>query len=131
MSLNNNVQHNFSINENIIINLITHFFENVVIEEEKFIYNITCKLWNKNNNILNFFKYFKDEYIVTNKIKKIPINISNLYSYYCKWCKNIQYKFVVGKCYFNKFIISNLHGYICDNHISNNLFVDIDYFLTI
>ncbi len=131
ISKNKYSQFNFTINETIIINLITHFFENVVIEEDKFIHNITCKLWDKNSCIQDFLKYFKVEYIVSNKIKKLPININNLYSYYCKWCKHIDCKFVVGKYYFNKFIITNLDGYIRDNHVSKNLFIDLAYFLTI
>lgn len=126
-----NSNSNISINENIVINLISHFFENLVIEEDKFIYNIHCKLWDKNNNIVDFINYFKKEFIDSNKIKRYPININIFYSNYCKWCKTIMLKFVVSKYYFNKFIISYMDGYIQDNNSSKILFIDYNYFYTI
>ena len=131
LTKNNNSNLNFSINETIIINLISHFFENITIEEDKFIYNISCKIWDKNDNILTFIKYFKDEYINTNNIKTKNININILYTCYCKWCKQIECKFVIGKCYFNKFIINYLDGYIQDNSENKNLFINLDYFLQV
>lgn len=126
--LNNNQNNNQNINitENIIINLITHFFEHIVIEDDKFIYNIHCKLWNKNRNIIEFIKYYKKEFIVGDKNKKQYININTFYSNYCKWGKLLENKFIVGKCYFNKFITNYI-----DSYVLNNLFINVDYFLTI
>tara|TARA_B100000902_G_scaffold399914_1_gene473580 strand:- start:4469 stop:6148 length:1680 start_codon:yes stop_codon:yes gene_type:complete len=123
---NKNNNYTISINENIVIDLISHYYENVVIDEEKYIYNISTILWNKNKDIIDFIKYYKNQYINTNKSKRSNININILYSNYCRWCKEFNKKFVVGKNYFNKFIINYFHDFIKDNNLNNALIIDIN-----
>jgi len=116
---------NVSITENSIIDLITYYYEGVQIEEDKYILNIQSLMWDKNNSIIDFIRYYKVEYIDSQKIKRNTINTNNLYTTYCKWCKETGIKFVVGKHYFQKFIINYLDGYVKDN------FIDTKYFLSI
>ena len=116
---------NVSITENSIIDLITYYYEGVQIEEDKYILNIQSLMWDKNNSIIDFIRYYKVEYIDSQKIKRNTINTNNLYTTYCKWCKESGIKFVVGKHYFQKFIINYLDGYVKDN------FIDTKYFLSI
>ena len=128
ISIKNKNNNSLSINENTIIDLISHFYENVVIDEEKYIYNISTNIWNKNKDIIDFFTYFKCEYIDSNKLKRTNVNINILYSNYCKWCKEFKKKFVVGKNYFNKFTINYFQDSIKDKNINNILFVDCNSF---
>ena len=120
----NKSNNNICANEIIIIDIISHFYETVVIDDEKYIYNISNKLWDKNKHILAFIKYYKKEFIDTNKLKKTNVNINIFYSNYCKWCKETNNKFVVGKNYFNKFIMNYFQDYIKDNNLSNNNITD-------
>ena len=60
----------------------------------------------KINNLSIDYKMRKE---TVNAAKNININI--LYTCYCKWCKQIECKFVIGKCYFNKFIIIFIYAF--------------------
>ena len=122
---NNNV---ICINESTVVDLISHFYENVVIDEEKYIYNISTTLWDKNTDIIDFIKYFKTEYVDANKLKHSNINITILYTNYCKWCKELKKKFVVGKNYFNKFTINYFQDLIKDKNLNNTIFIDCNNF---
>lgn len=115
--LNKNNHDNISnINEPIIIEIIGHFFENVVIEEETFINNIKNLLWDKNEDIIRFLAEYKTQTLKLNK-KRI-IKIDNLYSIYCTQQKTHENNFIVHKNYFKKFVYEYLQEYIVDTAIS-------------
>ena len=144
ISLNDRMLSNISISEITVQNLIMHFYESIIIEEDKYILNIKCKLWDKNKSIIDFIEYYKNEYLkneylkneylkneyLNNKIKKELVNVNNFYSIYCKWCKLNECKFIVGKCYFNKFIINYLDNYIKYDSTYKIAFIKTDYFLS-
>jgi hypothetical protein len=40
----------FYISEKNMIDLIQHFYNDIIIEDHKFVHQISCKLWNKKND---------------------------------------------------------------------------------
>ena len=48
-----------AINDSLIIELIQHFYPDVVIEDNKYILHIKCKLWNKRVEVVNALKLFQ------------------------------------------------------------------------
>tara|TARA_Y100000591_G_scaffold333302_1_gene375525 strand:+ start:5850 stop:7529 length:1680 start_codon:yes stop_codon:yes gene_type:complete len=111
----------FNVNDNTIIDIINHFFENIIIEEDKYINNIINTLWNKNNDIILFLDYIKSEYLKSNK--KNDIQLNNLFNCYCKFSRDNKNQFIVNKIYFEKFICEYLKEFIVNkpnNDKSNN-----------
>ena len=125
-----------NITEKNVIDLIRHYFPDIIIEDDKYLLNIQCKLWNKKQDIIDIIKKYKgnkllhDDKSSDNSIdndsddtiysQEIPIN--ELYQYYCK-CKN---KFIVSKRYFEKFIKEESELYIIENN-----FIKVDSFQNI
>ena len=101
------------IKEEEFINLIKHFYPEIIIEE-KFIYGITSNLWNKKEDIINFIKY---------KISTLSDNIYTISSYdfykeYNIYTKKSKSKIIIGKNYFDLFINDHLKSYIHENIIN-------------
>ena len=94
----------FEIKEFNIINLIRHFYPDIIIDENKFIYGINCNLWNKNNDITNFLYYYKEKFVL-NDTHITSISIYDLYSEYTtKYCKKNKNNIIIGKQYFELFM---------------------------
>ena len=49
-----------NISEENVIKILNHFFPNIEIIEDKFVLNVSCCLWNKNNDINNSLDYIKN-----------------------------------------------------------------------
>jgi hypothetical protein len=136
-----------SITEKHVIDLIKHYYPDVTMEDDKYLLNTRCKLWNKKQEILDFIKKYKTIYdnkndsnstinstdnLIDNGIgigngnennmysQELPIN--ELYQYYCK-CKN---KFITSKHYFERFIKEESELYIVENS-----FIKVDSFKNI
>lgn len=106
--------------EKLILDLIKHFYNDVCIEDNKYIVNVKCKLWDKIDDIHTFLTNIKIQYVNSNRT--IPISISELYDYYCKLSQNNQY--IVSKRYFDKYINDTLHEYIDTYTISTNWWIN-------
>jgi hypothetical protein len=78
-----------TITEQNIIDIIQHYYTEIVILDKKHISHISCKLWNKNNDIETFI--FSNEEHLKN------IDSNELYSLYCEYNKNQR---IVSKQYF-------------------------------
>ena len=77
-----------NISENILLNVIKHFCEEIIVEDNKYVYGLEGKLWNKKNDITEFLSNIDNEKHKT-------------YSKYCKWCKEKGKKFIASKSYFD------------------------------
>lgn len=111
-----------NINEENILKIITHFFSNVDVFEDKFISNIQCSLWNKQKDIDDSLDFIKN-YIKSNNQSITLLSIDDTYNYYCKFVLSPTYKFIVSKRYFEKYIYTKLSSYIVyDNFISEEWF---------
>ena len=103
----------FEIKESNIINLIIHFYPDIIIDNNKFIYGISCNIWNKNNDISNFLDYYKDKFL-TKDNNILTTSIYDLYSEYStKYCKKNKQNIIIGKQYFELFMSEYYKNNIC------------------
>jgi hypothetical protein len=114
---------NGNINEDNIIKIISHFFPNIEIIEDKFILNITCGLWNKQNDINSSLVFIKNYFNNTNNNNLLSFD--DAYDCYCKFISTGTYKFVVSKRYFEKYLYMKLHDFIVyDKFINHSWFIE-------
>jgi hypothetical protein len=110
-----------NVNEKIILDLIKHYYPDISIEDNKYIYQIKCKLWDKRKDIIDSLKKYKT---LTPHVdfysEEIPIN--EIYQIYC----GSKYKFIASKKYFEKFIKEESELFITeDNFIKVKSFENI------
>ena len=92
--------------------------------EDKFVLNITCIIWNKNNDINCSFKYIKEQINYSNE--NTLISFDDAYNYYYKLCNYKGYKFIVSKRYFEKYLY-----YEIAEHIVYEKFIETKWFQNI
>ena len=100
-----------NISEENVIKILTHFCPNIEIIEDKYVLNVSCCLWNKNDDINNSFEYIKNQ--IKAEYKLALISFDDAYNYYYKYCNNIHsQKSIVSKRYFEKYLYFKLSEYI-------------------
>ena len=110
-----------NIDENSILDLIRHYYPDIFIDEDKYLLNTKCKLWNKKDDIINSLKKYKLISPLT-EMYTDEIPITEMYQNYC----GNKNKFTVSKRYFEKFIKEESALYIIeDNFIKVNSFENI------
>jgi hypothetical protein len=102
-------------NETDIIKILNHYFPQVEIDDNKYINNILCNLWNKNDEINEMLQDYKTNklLIIQQDISEELISFDELYENYKNYCnakiilceKNTP---VISKQYFEKFIEKRL-----------------------
>ena len=90
---------NICISEKNMIDLIQHFYNDIVVEDDKYVQQICCKLWNKKSDIINILNNYK----MSKKGFLTSISLHNVYQYYCEDSKDKQY--IISKRYFEKGLI--------------------------
>jgi len=83
-----------SINETLAIELIQHFYSDIVIENSKYILHTRCKLWNKYEEVVNALNEFRLKY-------NEEEDMYDSYLFYCQKTKN-KYNLLASKQYFEK-----------------------------
>jgi hypothetical protein len=125
-SLFKKVYPDINMSEDDMLKIIKHFFNPYVeILNNKYILNIQCFLWNKKNDIENFFDYYKANLL--NSEEKFPdlISFDELYKQYHSFCHANMYvnktiSMVVSKDYFEKYINNILYKHVqFDKFIGN------------
>ncbi len=86
-----------------IVSVLKHYFENINIEDNKFLFGWSCKLWNKEADLDTFIETIKEEHKC--------ISIYEAYLEYTKYSNN---GLTVSKRYFEKYLEENCHEYIDD-----------------
>lgn len=106
------------INENSILNLIRHFYPSVIIDG-KYISNISCNLWNKQNDITQFISK-KYNIMGSDLSLKKTFSLYELYiEYSTVYCKKNKNLIVISKNYFDLYITNILTNY--DKNIDFNI----------
>lgn len=119
-----------TISEKDVLKLITHFFTDINIIENKYILNVSCStlLWNKNANImesLDIYKQLTNKYDNNNltdisNISNNPTDLSNnhviisfddLYQNYINYCHEKHF-LIVNKKYFEKYVSYKLKDFV-------------------
>lgn len=85
-----------NISDRQIIDLLLHFYPDVEIEEDKFIYKIKCNLWDKTTDIQSMLI----DYDFT------TLSIYDAYEKYCK-IQRRENKMIVTKYFFEKYVFEN------------------------
>ena len=106
-----------TITEDIIIKIIKHFFPLIEIEDNKFVLNITCSLWNKTDDIDNSFEFIK-QYLKSTQTLSL-ISFDDVYNAYYKYCKKNMIIFIVSKRFFEKYLYFKLKDYIVYDRFIN------------
>ena len=99
-----------SINDDKILQILKHYYDNILIQDKN-VLNISCKLWNKYNDITNFLTFYKNK-LIFNK-EKYPQSLVCIYSEYINYSK--KYMCVVNKNYFIEFLKNEYNNYIEDD----------------
>ena len=86
--------------DDIIIDMIHHFFPNIQIEDDKYVQGIKCSLWNKYEDI--------EQFLFNLDVQRQNISdycsLLSLYNTYVQYCSNMQSKTIciANKKYFEK-----------------------------
>ena len=111
-SANSNINVN-NISDSVIIGMIRHFYPDVIIEDDKYLINIGCRMWNKKTEINKYLDLFKSQCITNNL--SIPQPLYNAYEYYCSQCYASSSRRAVSKRYFEKFFMEDYTEYLDEN----------------
>ena len=103
-----------NISEENVLKILKHFFPAIEIVEDKYVLNVNCTIWNKMEDIVNSFIYIKEQIKEQIKIETnlALISFDDAYNYYYKFCKINDYKFIVSKRYFEKYLYFKLSEYV-------------------
>ena len=69
-----------TINEEVILKVIRHFYPDIVIEDDKYLLHVKCSLWDKRTDILNSLELFK--YECNSKQQTVPSSLYDAYEFY-------------------------------------------------
>ena len=110
-----------SMNEELILDLIQHFYPDIVIENKKFILHIGCKLWDKNSDIFNSINHFREKCIQDKECENQ--SLYDLYKFYCNQYtnSNINSICIASKKYFDKFVSTYLKDMLDKEHIISTI----------
>lgn len=98
------------INDNSILNLIRHFYPSIIIDG-KYISNISCNKWNKQNDIIQFISKKYNSISGDLSLKK-TFSLYELYiEYSTVYCKKNKNLIVISKNYFDLYITNILTNY--------------------
>lgn len=101
---------NGNISEENVLKILKHFFPHIEIIENKYILNVRCGVWDKNNEIEKSFHYIKKQ--IQNTHNLALISFDDAYNYYYKFCNSESNKLIVSKRYFEKYLYSKIPKHI-------------------
>ena len=108
-----------------LLDLIRHFYPDVIIEDDKYLIKVGIKpeIWNKRKEIEEFNEYYKTSAATAGS----SMNSQSLYSIYQSYCK---YAFdkgysVISKRWFEKYFISKYEIFLIDNAIVSSKWFQI------
>lgn len=120
---NEQLMSNGNITEENILKILKHFFPNIEIIEDKFVLNVSCSLWDKINDIEKSFYYIKEQ--IKSQHNLALISFDDSYNYYYKYCNTNEFKTIVSKLYFEKYLY-----YKYSDHIVYEKFIETSLFLS-
>ena len=96
-----------------LLGILRHFYPDIVIEDDKYILNVGCSLWNKNAEIEDYLQQFKDQCVTMNL--SFPQPLYNAYEYYCGRCYSTSKRCIISKRYFEKYFMEEYAEYLDEN----------------
>ena len=101
------------VSDAILLGMLRHFYPDVIIEDDKYILNIGCKLWDKTAEIDEYLEQFKQQCLANNH--SFPQPLYNAYEYYCGRCYSAAKRRIISKRYFEKYFMEEYADYIDEN----------------
>jgi hypothetical protein len=102
-----------SVSDATLIGMLRHFYTDIIIEDDKYILNVGCKLWDKNTEINDYLEEFKQQCLSNNH--SFPQPLYNAYEYYCGRCYSTAKRRIISKRYFEKYFIEEYANYLDEN----------------
>ena len=101
------------VSDAILLGMLRHFYPDIIIEDDKYILNIGCKLWDKTAEIDEYLEQFKQQCLANNH--SFPQPLYNAYEYYCGRCYSAAKRRIISKRYFEKYFMEEYADYIDEN----------------
>jgi hypothetical protein len=98
--------------DELLLELIRHFYPDVAIEEDKYILNIKCSLWDKRQDVLNSLELFKMTCLETEETA-----LQSLYGAYQFYSTQNKADCVVSKCYFEKVAMEVMGPFVDEDEV--------------
>ena len=96
-----------------LLGILRHFYPDVIIEDDKYILNVGCLLWDKNTEINEYLEQFKHQCVTHNL--SFPQPLYNAYEYYCGKCYLVAKRRIISKRYFEKYFVEEYAEYLDEN----------------
>ena len=96
-----------------LLGILRHFYPDVVIEDDKYILNVGCLLWDKKAEINEYLDQFKNQCVTHNH--SFPQPLYNAYEYYCGKCYLVAKRHIISKRYFEKYFVDEYAEYLDEN----------------
>jgi hypothetical protein len=108
-----------------LLGILRHFYPDVIIEDDKYILNVGCALWNKNAEINEYLEQFRDHCVALNL--SFPQPLYNAYEYYCGKCYLVAKRRIISKRYFEKYFVDEYAEYLDENGMITIKWWAVDY----
>ena len=119
---NYNTDNYVYLSENDMIKMINHYYPQVEINDNKYVCNILCNLWNKSDEINDMLDVYKSNFKNNNNNSSSDgdeklISVDELYEHYRSYCyakrtMHEKYTPIISKQYFEKYIQKKLESFI-------------------
>ena len=114
-----------SASDTTLLGILRHFYPDVIIEDDKYILNVGCGLWNKNAEINEYLEQFRDHCVALNL--SFPQPLYNAYEYYCGKCYLVAKRRIISKRYFEKYFVEEYAEYLDENGMITIKWWTVDY----
>jgi len=101
------------VSDSTLLGMLRHFYPDIIIDDDKYILNVGCKLWDKNTEIDEYLEEFKQQCLSNNH--SFPQPLYNAYEYYCGRCYSAAKRRIISKRYFEKYFMEEYADYIDEN----------------
>lgn len=112
-----------TMSESQMVEMITYYYPDIVVEDSKYIHGVMCRSWNKKEDIedsLEALRTFESD----NKTYISHISFYEAYQFYCKHQRLTQPTgMIVSKNYFEKYLVDNLGEYIIDDAMISSYWI--------
>jgi len=104
---------NGNIIETDVLKILNHFFPNIKIIDNKYVMNIKCNMWYKNDSISESLHLLKIKYNTKNVFEdnNMLIGFDEAYNFYFQHNKSVNH-FIASKRYFEKYLNMTIPEYI-------------------
>ena len=96
-----------------LLGILRHFYPDIIIEDDKYILNMGCLLWDKKAEINEYLERFKTQCVTHNL--SFPQPLYNAYEYYCGKCYLVAKRRIISKRYFEKYFVEEYAEYLDEN----------------